>query len=116
MAGADGRRGGPARRRHPAATYACASLPAANHKSSILLALKNSPHVVPPNPWPAGEPLWLPQGGAGDAPDALGPLLGRADARELAPALERRVMLLHNMSPFFDEVKGGETEGAVRGG
>ncbi|KAI8474342.1 MAG: tubby C-terminal-like domain-containing protein [Monoraphidium minutum] len=53
-----------------------------------------------------GEPLWLPPGGDSSASDALGPLLGRADARELAPALERRVVLLHNMSPFFDEAKG----------
>lgn len=50
----------------------------------------------------------MPQGGSSDAADALGPLLERAKAHELAPAMERRVLLLHNMTPLFDEAKGGE--------
>ncbi len=54
-----------------------------------------------------GEGLWVPQGGAGDAPDALGPLADRALRHELSPAMERRVMLLHNTTPFYDEAKGG---------
>ncbi|KIY91242.1 hypothetical protein MNEG_16722 [Monoraphidium neglectum] len=66
--------------------------------------------VIVPAP---GEPLWLPSGGAGDAPDALGPLLVRADARELAPGVERRVVLLRNMAPHYDEAKGvGSGQGA----
>jgi len=54
-----------------------------------------------------GEALWLPQGGTSDAPDALGPLLDRAQRHELSPAMERRVMLLHNMTPFYDAAKAG---------
>lgn len=55
----------------------------------------------------AGEGLWLPAGGASDAPDALGPLLSRASGHELAPAMERRVLLLRNMNPYYDEAKKG---------
>ncbi|GBF98741.1 hypothetical protein Rsub_11290 [Raphidocelis subcapitata] len=53
-----------------------------------------------------GEGPWLPLGSAGDAPDALGPLLEAAQRRELSPTMERRLVLLRNAAPFFDAARG----------